>query len=259
MQSYLLQDKPFGQPSSGVSSPYQYAGPTPKSEEQYRPQTTEQDSSSRYQSQNSVPYGEEEQSSPKDQPSPNQPPPNSFSPANSLSKEQHVHGKTEQQHLSDPQSSPSSFGIENTRHKELFTDDKIKPQNVSDPPQSPSSSTSIPMATSQGTSRDSGQDNAPNGALNNGDPVRPGRQSWTDGAILDTSSQSCVEKIPVERVMSNDYHDEAAHHLNKCPVEMNYNCISKYFNRGGKNLGKGGFGIVYKGKMVKYTKALWCP
>lgn len=28
---------------------------------------------------------------------------------------------------------------------------------------------------------------------------------------------------------------------------MNYNFILKYFNSGGKNLGKGGFGIVYEG------------
>lgn len=238
------QDKPFGQQSSGVSLQFAYAGSTPNSDEQYMPQATERHSASSYQPQNSIPFGEQERSSPQDQSSPN-----SLSTANSLLKEQHIHGKIEQQHLSDSQSSSNSFGMENTHHEELLADDKIKPQNVSDLPQSSSSSMSI--STSQEMSRESGQDNTQNGALDNRDPVHPVRQSWTDGSIPHTSSQQCAEKVPVERVMSNDYHDEAAQHLNKCPVEMNYNCISKYFNHSGKKLGKGGFGIVYEGKMVK--------
>ena len=237
--SQHVEDKPFEQPSSGVSSLNAYASPFPISEEYYAmPQTTQQHSASRYQAQYSIPFGEEEQSSPKDQSSPN-----SHSTANKL--------------LKDPQSSPNSFGEENTGREELPKDDKIELQTLLDLSQSLSSSMSI--LASQETSRDSGQDNAQNGTLGNGDPVRPGRQSWTDGSIPHTSSeqhknisQPCAEKVPVERVMSNYYHDEAAQHLNKCPVEMNYNCISKYFNRDGKNLGKGGFGIVYEGKMVKY-------
>lgn len=233
--SQHVEDKPFEQPSSGVSSLNPYASPFPISEEYYRyamRRTTQQDSASRYQPQYSIPFGEEEQSSP-----------NSHSTADKL--------------LKDPQSSPNSFGVENTGHEELLKDDKIELQTLLDLSQSLSSSMSI--STSQETSRDSGQDNAQNGALDNIDPVRPGRQSWTDGSIPHTSSeqhrnisQPCAEKVPVQRVMSNYYHDEAAQHLNKCPVEMNYNCISKYFNHDGKSLGKGGFGIVYEGKMVKY-------
>lgn len=293
-----LQDKPFGQPSLGVWSPHALQrGSTPNSEEQFKPQTTEQESASKYQSQYSVPFGEQEQSSHVDkeegvaqwegQSSPNsfstanrlwkeeqahekieqihlsdhlQSSPNSFSTANRLWKEEQVHEKIEQLHLSDHLQSPpnSQSGIENTHYEEVLVHDKIKPQNSSDLPQSSSNSMSIPMETSQGTSADSGQGNAQNGASDDRDPVRRGR-SWTDGAIADTSSdqhqrisQPCAEKVPVERVMSNDYHIEAAQHLHKCPVEMNYNCISKYFNSGGKNLGEGGFGIVYEGTMVKY-------
>lgn len=238
--SQHVEDRPFQEPSSGVSSLNPYASPFPISEEYYAmPQTTRQNSASRYQPQYSIPFGEEEQSSPNDQSSPN-----SHRTANKL--------------LKGPQSSPNSFGVENTGREELRKDDKIEPQTLLDLQQSLSSSMSI--STSQEASRDSSQDNAQNGALDNRDPVRPGRQSWTDGSIPHTSferhdnniSQPCAEKVPVQRVMSNYYHDEAAQHLNKCPVEMNYNCISKYFNRDGKNLGKGGFGIVYEGKMVKY-------
>lgn len=210
---FLPQDKPYRQASSGVSSSYTYAGSTPNSEELYKPCTTEQDSASRYQSQYSVPFGEQEQSSPKDQSSSNQSLPNSFS-------------------------------------------------TTTDLPQSSSNGMSIPTTTIQGTSRDSGQDNVQNGALDNTGPTRRGR-SWTDGTIADTRSdrhqrisQPSAEKVPVERVLSNDYHDVAAQHLiNKCPVEMNYDSVSKYFNSGGKNLGQGGFGIVYEGKIVKYIHA----
>lgn len=261
-----LQDKPFGQPSLGVWSPHALQrGSTPNSEEQFKPQTTEQESASKYQSQYSVPFGEQEQSSHVDKEEgiaqwEGQSSPNSFSMANRLWKEEHVHEKIEQVHLLDHlQSSPNGqIGIENTHYEEVLVDDKIKPQNSSDLPQSSSNNMSIPMETSQGTSADSGQGNAQNGASDDRDPVRRGR-SWTDGATADTSSdqhqrisQPCAEKVPVERVMSNDYHIEAAQHLHKCPVEMNYNCISKYFNSGGKNLGEGGFGVVYEGTMVKY-------
>lgn len=254
--AYLPQDKPLREASSGVSSPYAYADSTPYPGKQYEPHTTEQDYASRYQSQYSVPFGEQEQSSEKDQSAPN-----SFSMASSLFEEQHVHEKIEQPHLTNHlQSSPNSFGVENTHHNEVLADDKIKPQDLS---QSSSNSMSkLPMETSQGTSRDSGQNKVQHEALGNTGSTHRGR-SWTDGATTDTSSdqqkrisQPSTEKIPIERVMSNDYHVEVAQHDNKCPVEMNYNSISKYFNSGGKNLGKGGFGIVYEGTIMVDTYPL---
>ena len=61
-----------------------------------------------------------------------------------------------------------------------------------------------------------------------------------------------AEKVPVERVMSINHDAEVALHLHqKCPVEMSYNCITKYFIRGETQLGKGGFGIVYEGIVAK--------
>ena len=258
LASHLPQDKPFRESSSAMNPPYAYADSTPNCEEWYKPRTTEQDSASRYQAQYSVPFGEQEQSSSTDESVPN-----SFSVASSLFKEQHVLEKIEQLHLTDHlQSSPNSFGTENTHHKEVLADDKIKSQ---DQPQSSSNSMSkLPMATSQGISRDSGQDEVQHGVFDNTDrPPHRGSWSWTDGASADTSSdrhqinsQPSAGKVPVERVMSHDYHVEVAQHLiNKCPVEMNYNSISKYFKSGGKNLGQGGFGIVYEGTiMVKYLE-----
>ena len=219
---YLPQDKPLREASSGVSSPYAYADSTPYPGKQYEPHTTEQDYASRYQSQYSVPFGEQEQSSQKDQSASN-----SFSMASSLFKEQHVHEKIEQPHLTiHLQSSPNSFGVENTHHNEALADDKIKPQDLS---QSSSNSMSkLPMETSQGSSRDSGQDKAQHEALDNTGPTHRGR-SWTDGATTDTSADQ-------QKRISQP---STAQHDNKCPVEMNYNSISKYFNSGGKNLGKG--------------------
>ena len=222
----------------------------PNSEEKYKPRATGQDSALGYQSQYSVPYGEQEQSSS------NQSLPNSSIMANSL---QHVHGKIDKVHLTDQlQSSANSFGDgeEKTHYvQEVPIDDENKPQ---DPSQSLSYDMSVSMATSQRTS-DSGEEGAQNGVLDNRGPTHRGR-SLTDGAIVDTRSdrhqrisQPSAEKVPVERVMSNDDHDAAAQDvIKKCPVEMNYKSISKYFNSGGKNLGEGGFGIVYEGKTVKY-------
>ena len=204
--SFVPQEKPpLRQASSEVSSSYAYADSTPSSVEQYKPYTNTQDFASTYQSQYSVPFGEQEEVS------------------------VHVDDKIEPQDLHVPQSSPNGMSIQ--------------------------------VAASNRTSGDSGQDNAQNGALDNTGRNHRGR-SWIDGGVIaDTRSdqhkrisQPSAEKVPVERVMSNDYHDVPAQHLNtcKCPIEMNYNSISKYFKSGGKNLGKGGFGIVYEGKMVKY-------
>ena len=242
------RDKPFREASSGVNSPYAYADSAPNSEEQYKPHTTERDYASRYESQYSVPFGEQEESS--------QIPNSSGRASIGLFKEYHMHEKIEQPYLTENlQFSPNSFGEENTHCSEVFADDKIKPQDLS---QSSSNSMSkLPMETSQGTSRDLGQDKVQHEALDNTAPTHRGR-SWTDGATADTSSdqhkrisQPPAEKVPVERVMSNDYHVEVAQHVNKCPVEMNYNSISKYFS-GGKKLGEGGFGTVYEGTfMVK--------
>ena len=252
--SHLPQEKPFREASSAVSSSYAYVDSTPNCEEWYKPRTTEQDSDSRYQSQYSVPFGEQEQSSMKDQSAPSVR--GNFSTASSLFKEQHVHEKIDQPHLtSHLQSSPNSFGVENTHLKEVLTDDRIKPQ---DQPQSSSNSMSkLPMATSQGPSRDSSQDEVQHGVLDNTDCQTHRGRSWTDGVSVDTSSdqhkiisQPSAGKVPVERVMSNDYHVEVAQHLNKCPVEMDYNSISEYFNSGGKKLGEGGFGIVYEGTIM---------
>ena len=257
--SHLPQEKPFREASSALSSSYAYVDSTPNCEEWYKPHTTEQDSDSRYQSQYSVPFGEQGQSSPKDQSAPSVRV--NFSTASSRFNEQRVHEKIDQPHLtSHLQSSPNSFSVENTHLKEVLADDRIKPQ---DQPQSSSDSMSkLPMATNQGPSRDSGQDEVQHGVLDNTDRQTHRDRSWTDGASVDTSSvqhkiisQPCAGKVPVERVMSNDYHVEVAQHLNKCPVEMDYNSISEYFNSGGKKLGEGGFGIVYEGTiMVKYIE-----
>ena len=175
-----------------------------------------------------------------------------------------VHGKIDQLNLVDQlQSLPNSFGEESTQEvQRVPKDDETKPQDLS---QSSSNEMSISMAISQRTSNDSGQDDAQNGVLDNRGSTRRGT-SLTDGAIADTRSdrhqrisQPSAEKFPVVRVMSNDSHDAAAQHIiNKCPVEMNYNSISKYFNSGGKNLGEGGFGIVYEGKMIKYIYTSAC-
>ncbi|XP_022799609.1 uncharacterized protein LOC111337538 isoform X3 [Stylophora pistillata] len=63
------------------------------------------------------------------------------------------------------------------------------------------------------------------------------------------TSSSSAEKVPVESTVSVNYDTEVAVHLHqKCPVEMSYNCFTKYFNhQNSKVLGKGGFGIVYEG------------
>lgn len=233
--SNLMSDKPSGQPSSGVWSPHAHqdsgysttgavpsypvqqclvptvhlaalvhlAGSTPNPEEQFKT-PAEQESALNYQSQHSVPFGQQEQSS-------------------EVNREE-----------------------ENTKWK----DDKIELVHLPDPLQSSPSSSS------------SGQDNfSVNSQEKEAQDEALGRsRSWTDGgSTANTSSdqhqrisQPCAEKVSVERLMSNDFDVEDAQHLHhKCPVEMSYKCISRYFNSGGKNLGKGGFGIVYEGTVVK--------
>lgn len=184
------------------------SGRTPNPMETFKP-PTEQESSWKYYSQPSVPFGQQEQ--------------------------------------------PSTKEDENAQWEE-----------VQDPPQYSQnslyfSSVSNSGDTNPGTSQDSGQHIGPENEAQNGvsnsrdDPDRG--SSRTDGLTANTSSgqnlrisQSHAEKIPVERVSSNDYDVEAAQHLyQKCPVEMSYNCISRYFNSGGKKLGEGGFGIAYEG------------
>ena len=296
--SNLLRDKPSEQPTSEVwpqhanqhsgystadavpSYPVQHssflavnqaavvhpAGSISNPEEQFKT-PSEQDSAWKYQSQQSVPFGQQEQSS----------------YVNKEEENAQWEEKIEPVQLPDPlQSSPSSFSMINTQCK----DEKVKLVDLSDPlHSSPSSSNAVmdtqwkddkPLGladlpqseTNQGMSGDSGHNNfsvnsqekeAENGALDSSDhPGGHGRSSTDGGSTANTSSgdqrisQPRAEKVPVERVMSNDIDVEDAQHLHhKCPVEMSYKCISRYFNSGGKNLGKGGFGTVYEGTLVK--------
>ena len=64
--------------------------------------------------------------------------------------------------------------------------------------------------------------------------------------------RSSSEKVPVERAVSVNYDTEVAAHLHqKCPVEMSYNCFTKYFSsKNSKILGEGGFGKVYEGTVT---------
>ena len=260
---------------------------TPYPEEQFKT-PTEQESAWKYPSQYSVPFGQQEQSPEvhKDEentqwkddkvevvhlPDPLQSIPSSYDLMNSQWEEQKLNDKIKEVNLSDPpQSPPGSFSMENMG-EDIAGHDKIKPGNSSDLPHFSSNSSRTAMEISGGTSEDKGQDNfsangqekeAQNETLDNSDPTvgRTRSRSQTDGgstanrspAHQHRNSQPCTEKVPVERVMSNDYDVEDAQHLHhKCPVEMSYKCISRYFNSGGKNLGEGGFGTVYEGMVVK--------
>ena len=73
----------------------------------------------------------------------------------------------------------------------------------------------------------------------------------TTGSSQVTRSSSS-EKVPVERAVSVNYDTEVAAHLHqKCPVEMSYNCFTKYFSsKNSKILGEGGFGKVYEGTVT---------
>ena len=182
------------------------SGHTPNPKEKFKP-LTEQESAWKYHSQPSVPFGQQEQPSTKE-------------------------------------------------------DENFQWEEVQDRPQYSQNSLYF---SSVGTSEDSGQhigpeNEAQNGVSNGRDDPDRGR-SRTDGLTANTTSgqnprisQSHAEKVPVERVSSNDYDVEAAQHLHqKCPVEMSYNCISRYFNSSGKKLGEGGFGIVYSGtRTIRY-------
>ena len=66
------------------------------------------------------------------------------------------------------------------------------------------------------------------------------------------TGSSSSEKVPVERAVSVNYDTEVAAHLHqKCPVEMSYNCFTKYFSsKNSKILGEGGFGKVYEGTVT---------
>ena len=60
------------------------------------------------------------------------------------------------------------------------------------------------------------------------------------------------EKIPVERHISTDFSDAGARcPKQKIPVEMSYATIKRYFQDGAKILGRGGFGVVYEGKLME--------
>ena len=299
--SNLQRNNPVAEPSSGAGSPEAFQHSrffTRDSQPSYPTQhlsvptedqfkiPSERESAWKYQSQYSVPFGQQEQSSEvhKDEentqwkddkvelvhlPDPLQSTPSSYDLMNTQWAEQKLNDKIKEVNLSDPpQSSPGSFSMENMG-EDIAGHDKIKPGNSSDLPHFSSNSSRTAMEISGGTSEDKGQDNfsangqekeAQNETLDNSDHTvgRVRSRSQTDGGStanrspVHRNSQPCTEKVPVERVMSNDYDVEDAQHLHhKCPVEMSYKCISRYFNSGGKNLGKGGFGTVYEGTVVK--------
>ena len=78
-----------------------------------------------------------------------------------------------------------------------------------------------------------------------GNPVAPsGRSTETCGSTTTTSSTfvESQEKVSIENCTATDLSNTT--NL-KCPVEMSYECIKMYF--GTKELGKGGFGVVYEG------------
>lgn len=50
--------------------------------------------------------------------------------------------------------------------------------------------------------------------------------------------------VPIENCTATDLSNTT--NL-KCPVEMSYKYIKKYFGIGTKELGRGGFGVVYEG------------
>ena len=80
--------------------------------------------------------------------------------------------------------------------------------------------------------------------------VDPTLMASTTGSSQVTRSSSS-EKVPVERAVSVNYDTEVAAHLHqKCPVEMSYNCFTKYFSSNSKPLGEGGFGKVYQGTVT---------
>ena len=96
---------------------------------------------------------------------------------------------------------------------------------------------------------------APNGVLGHEGsqtipPERPRDDLATNTSFGEHSTiPGSQEKVPVERCISTDFHDAGLQCVHqKCPIEMNYNTIKRYFHHGAKELGKGGFGVVYEGK-----------
>ena len=84
--------------------------------------------------------------------------------------------------------------------------------------------------------------------------VPPGKQQ-SDLTMVGRSGENLPfpwpqEKVPVERCISTDFYDAGLYcSQKKCPVEMSYEDIKSY--RGAKELGKGGFGVVYEGTCTK--------
>lgn len=81
-----------------------------------------------------------------------------------------------------------------------------------------------------------------------GNPVAPsGRSTETCGAATTTSSTfvESQQNVPVENCTATDLSNIMTNL--KCPVEMSYKSIKMYFGIGTKELGKGGFGVVYEG------------
>lgn len=84
-----------------------------------------------------------------------------------------------------------------------------------------------------------------------GNPVTPSRRSAETCGSTTTTSSTFVEsqeKVPVENCTATDLSNTT--NL-KCPVEMSYMRIKEYFGLGTRELGKGGFGVVYEGQWVK--------
>ena len=78
-----------------------------------------------------------------------------------------------------------------------------------------------------------------------GNPGTPsGRSKETCGSTTSSTFVELQENVLVENCTATDLSNTT--NL-KCPVEMSYKCIKKYFGIGTKELGRGGFGVVYEG------------
>ena len=83
-------------------------------------------------------------------------------------------------------------------------------------------------------------------------PVDHAEQVASTSGSSQITRRSSSEKVPVDGAVSVNYNTEVpAHFHQKCPVEMSYNCVTKYFSHEmSSQLGAGGFGKVYKGTVT---------
>ena len=91
----------------------------------------------------------------------------------------------------------------------------------------------------------------PDKGSQNNPSVRPMISTSTTSDTSSSQLRTFVEqeKVPVERCMSTDFSNTSSQCFHqKCPVEMSYDCIREYFQHSARELGKGGFGVVYEGR-----------